>query len=234
MIKIAICDDESFYREQLLEMITANFDYVDVDCFSSGEGLFSIDKIEFDIILLDIEMRGISGVEVAEQLREISCCSLIIFVTSHADCITSAMQFAPFQYILKPLDEQIILKQVRRAIEKIKKQKNQIIIKWKGDESFVNIADVEYIEYNSRKLKMHCNDKVVHLSVGRMDEICNKLIEYDFIRVHNSFVVNLESIDKIYANLIYLKSGDTIQISKRNLNDVKEKFRIFISGVIIC
>ena len=234
MIKIAICDDESFYREQFLKIVTANFDCVEINLYDCGEDLLSVEELDFDIIILDIEMSGINGVDVATRLKEKKCRTLVIFITSHIDCITQAMQTAPFQYILKPFDNQSIVDQVKRAIEKIKKQKNQIVVRWKGFESFVNVGDVEYIEYNSRKVKIHCTDNNIHLSVGRMDEINNKLIEYDFIRVHNSFIVNLKSIDKINANLIYLNSGEIIQISKRNLKDVKEKFRIFISGVVIC
>ena len=233
MIKIAICDDESFYREQLLDIVTASFDFIEVKSFSSGEEFLSEVEFDFDIILLDIEMSGINGIEVACQLQLKQCKSLIIFVTSHTDCITQAMQTEPFQYILKPFDDKNIIQQVSRSIEKTKKRKNKIFVKWNGIESFVNIVEVEYIENNNRKLMIHCNDNIVHLSVGKMADIYNKLIEYDFIRVHNSFIVNMESIIKIHANIIQLKSGSSIIISKQYIHDVKEKFRVFVSGVII-
>ena len=234
MIKIAISDDESFYREELSGIMKELFDFIDVESFSSGEELLATNIFDYDIILLDIEMGEMSGVEVAERIREKKCDALLIFVTSHTDCITQAMQTTPFQYIVKPLEKSLIVKQITRAIDKIKKQKNQISVKWKGEELLVNIDKVEYIEYSSRKLKIHCVDNIIHLSVGRMDDICNKLIEYDFIRVHNSYIVNLDSIDRIKVNIIFLKNGEIIQISKKYLNYVKEKFRIFISGVVIC
>ncbi len=107
-MRIAVCDDDALMLEQLQKHIRAYFEKAcvkcpEIVCFSDGESLLS-DKGEKDILFLDIEMPGINGIYVGNELKRQNENIIIFVVTSYSEYLDDAMRFHVFRYLSKPLD----------------------------------------------------------------------------------------------------------------------------------
>ena len=121
MLKLALCDDDS----ALLEILEKYFDKLDdssldYDIYFSADELYKHiknQKIRYDVYLLDIEMKGMNGLELARCLREQDSNSLIVFLTSYSKYVFSVFEVITFDFLLKPIEYSKFVK----LIQKIKR-----------------------------------------------------------------------------------------------------------------
>jgi len=116
MLNIAICDDDKNTIQQVLALLNEvkTKHYIDFKIDANTDGEFSVDKNAiYDIAILDIEMQGINGLEVAENLKRNNPDVIVIILTSYSDYLDSAMKISVFRYLSKPIDstklEQLII-----------------------------------------------------------------------------------------------------------------------------
>lgn len=119
-MRIAVCDDDALMLEQIQKYIKAYFEKAgmkcpDIICFSDGESLLS-DKGEKDILFLDIEMPGINGIYVGNELKRQNENIIIFVVTSYAQYLDDAMRFHVFRYLSKPLDVHQFFRNMKEAV----------------------------------------------------------------------------------------------------------------------
>ena len=119
-MRILICDDDVLIIEQLQKYILSYFDLNHIKCpellsFTSGEALLA-DKGEKDIVFLDIEMPGMNGIYVGNELKKANKNVIIFVVTSYSEYLDEAMRFHVFRYLSKPLDKQRFLRNLKDAI----------------------------------------------------------------------------------------------------------------------
>lgn len=125
MLKIAICDDEvsmTGILDTMLEKIAKrNFIKIETEVFSAGEQLEKEVKRKayFDLIFLDIEMKGEDGITAARKIREIDRNVLIIYVTSHENYMQESFLVRPFRFVVKPIEEKVLEKHFLDAYEEI-------------------------------------------------------------------------------------------------------------------
>ena len=116
-MQIAVCDDESFFRDNLKKLLieykTEKRIHMDIFEYESGEELLSSEKI-FDIVFMDYQMTGINGLETARLLRLKNTICEIIFVTSFPEFILDSFEVQPFRFMLKPLQAEKIYEEIRR------------------------------------------------------------------------------------------------------------------------
>ena len=110
-MQIAVCDDEKVYLDlylnqikRLIAMQDKNYEVI-IDCYSSGEELITAYDAgkEYDIIILDIKMKDLSGFDVAKIIRQYNDDTLIIFITSLKDYIYNSFEYQPFWFLIKPV-----------------------------------------------------------------------------------------------------------------------------------
>lgn len=131
---IAICDDEKFFRETIINyLLTFQIEANDISVFEfeNGENLISAYKKgkKFDIVFLDIEMDGITGIEVGKQIREFEKNVIFIFTTSHTEYISDAFRLNAFQFLVKPINQEDFNNEMKRAINTINQNKKNILLK---------------------------------------------------------------------------------------------------------
>lgn len=121
-MRIAVCDDDKEIRDMLAEKIGKLYPEADLWLYRSGEELLSSDK-EPDILLLDIQMPGKSGMETAKELRRKSRKAIIIFVTALDDFVFQAFDVGAFHYLVKPFDDGKFAEILQNAVEQSEDRK---------------------------------------------------------------------------------------------------------------
>lgn len=220
-MNIAICDDECRVREGIKETLEKMFPNVSVRDFSSGQALLEAAEKEYlpDIVLLDIAMDGMSGMDTAKRLKELSD-MLIIFVTGVKEQVFQAFDVGAFHYLLKPVEKDKLISVVSRAIaeaEKSNLQPRSMMVKTSDGYRRVNIADILYAESDGRKVILHMKQEILEF-YDRMEEL-NKRLGEDFYRCHRGYIVSLAQISGYDSTSITLSNGDRIYLAKRKYGE---------------
>lgn len=237
MFRVVICEDEDIHRKILSDYVKKIFKEINEEIelmeFESGDEILLSD-IEFksvDIFLLDIQMDGIDGMELAKNIRYKSDSSEIIFITSLINYIQDGYVVRAYRYLLKPLEYEELKKHLFSCISDIRsRRENYIIIENKGIIHKVPIKDIMYIDVIKKDLSIYTQENIYH-SKNSLDRMEKELEKYNFYRCHKSYLVNLEYIDTIKGNTVFI--GDyQIPVSKYRISNLKKKITIMLGDVI--
>ncbi|MBS5788212.1 MAG: response regulator transcription factor [Clostridioides difficile] len=236
MIKIAICEDEKetqlLIEDQLDNILkNINIEY-EIQKYSSGEELLDSNLKDIDILLLDIQMGQINGMDTARKIRELGNKMKIIFITSLIDYVQEGYEVRAYRYILKPIESKELKQHVITCIKEIETNKNKyIVIKNRSNTYKIYSNEIKYIEVQKKEMSIHTINKSfdVRYSLGKIEKDLNL---DNFVRCHKSFLVNLSYVENIKLNIAILESGEEIPISRYRYKDVKEKFLKFLGDTI--
>ena len=232
MIIVAICEDERYILEELRRKVEKYINRKSLDAsiktFMSGEELLKAKK-KFDIILLDLMLPGIDGLEVA---RQISCRSRIIFVTSYREYAVEAFDANAVHYLVKPVTEERLFLALDRAVNQTEQMDNQALTLIKsGKTQVILIRDILYCEVFNHQVRIH----TVHGTYdyfGTLDMLETKLDER-FFRCHRSFVVNMSCVAGQEKGVAILTNGEKIFISRRKQTDFIQRLLNFLKNEVI-
>jgi len=230
-LRIAICDDESFMRSRLREAIYSSGTLPPEACieeFSDGVALINGHALcPFDVIYLDIQMDGKSGLEIGQEIRAEDRHVIIIFVTSHQEYVFQSFPIEPFDYIVKPVDYVKVNDILKRAIRKHNEQHYKIHFKWKETPYVLDISEVVYLESTRRHIKFVTADKEYEC-VGKLDDYESKLSSYGFLRCHQSFLINMNYIKSIETASIITSLGHIVNMTVRRRSNCLKALNLFI------
>ena len=219
-MRIAICDDEHTIRNCIKEILYDNTDlsiYTDIQEAVCGEELIEKHKISpFDIIFLDIEMSGISGIETGHTIRKMDRDAIIIFITSHKQYVLESFTVEAFDFIEKPIEADKIKKTLQRAIRKYKDQHYIINYRWQGISFSLDISDIVSIEaFRGRVLFQTTSKKGEYECNGSLDDYERDLQIYGFLRTHRNALINMRYIKRIEDNVIITSCNSEVEMSAR-------------------
>lgn len=237
-MRVALCDDEANFCDQIREMLLTVEDEKNISCFSSGEELLlQSEKNFYDIVYLDIEMQGINGIEVAEKLKKRNHNMIIIFVSSYTSYISRAFRVAAFQFLIKEnVDREAVLSEYHRAKERYRKDHDHYTIKQKTDIRRFEIYEITYLESRNRHLYLNTADGEEYEFRGKLDRESEKLQMYHFVRVHESYLVNMAYIETYGSDQLTLKyngKSERFTISRRYRETVGRAYNLYIAGCSI-
>ncbi len=238
MVIIYLCDDnqQMIKKYSKLVKLVANRNMIPISLstFESGEALL-FHLLESpnlaDIIYLDILMGSLNGVETAKRLRELGCNSEIIFLTTIEDYVFEAFDISPVQYLIKDSTstkrfEEVLLRAVSLAEDK----KTEVFICESGSaRKVIPIKDISYFEIYKRLVKVHQQGEISFEYYGTMEQLEKQMLEKNFIRIHRSYIVNLQYIGKFQRSSLILKTGEEIPIGVTYKQQVSEAFSNYIS-----
>lgn len=236
MINIGICEDELHYRVNIKDMLgdilsTYSINYKIYE-FSSGEELLSNYPKDLDILIMDIQMKIINGMDTARKIREFDQNLEIIFMTSFSEFMQEGYEVKAYRYILKPISERKISRNILPCINEIMKKKNNYLtINVKNYVDRIKIDSIVYIETDRPNILIYTNDNkyTTKMSISKIDKI---LREHGFFRCHNSYIVNLKLVESMNSNA--LKIGEKyIPISKYRVKELKLALTNIL-GDILC
>lgn len=236
MIKVAICDDEQIHIDKINSLLKDKISQynLNITSYNNGESILEVLKTQehFDIIFLDIEIGEKSGLNVAEYLHENSIDSIIIFITSHVSYVSDTFRLGAFQFLIKPINDIDFNKDFNRAIDLYKAKHEKYQIKWFSVSATVEYGKITYIESYNRHLFVHTNEQNYEC-VGKLAEQEEKLKVYNFVKCHQSFIVNLALIKQITDNEIIFNDGKTVPLSRKYKKSVLDSFNLYLVGVSI-
>lgn len=199
MINIGICDDEAPMRkalktplEQKLQLLGTDYQIYEYD---SGEALIARPEAEsLDILFLDIEMKQLSGMDTARNLRKRDTQTLLIFVTAYPDFVFQGYEVHAFHYILKPYEERKIQNVLEQALKELGKSQEQFFtLEQKSGILKIPVKKILAFSSDRRKIIISLKDGSRPDFYGKLDEVETELPDY-FIRCHNRHLVNLNYV----------------------------------------
>lgn len=224
MINIGICDDELHYRIKIKEILEETLKTYPIRYniyeFSSGEELLNNYPKDLDILIMDIQMKNINGMDTARKIREFDENLEIIFMTSFAEFMQDGYEVKAYRYILKPISERKISKNIIPCIKEImKKRNNYLTVNVKNYIDRIKIDSIIYIETDRPNILIYTRDNMytTKMSISKIEK---NLSEYGFFRCHNSYVINLKLVESMNSNFIKVHGKD-IPVSKYRIKELK-------------
>jgi len=221
-VRIAICDDEPLSRAQLLKSIIACEDVTsDVNVADFGSGASLVEShlaTPFNIIVLDIEMDGMSGVEAAQTIRGADNDVIIIFFTGHLQYAQQSFGIGVFDYILKSDPPGAICDVLGRALRKYEEQHHMLKLGGRDSTHLVEANEIIYFVADQKNVKYITASGRLFID-GTITEYENRLSQHGFIRCHHKYLVNMAYIKSIGKSEITTKQGHKIPISTRRKQD---------------
>lgn len=227
---VAVCDDEAAQRayigKLLAEYAEKNNCRAQISYYKNAESfLFDYEKNRFDILLLDIQMEGQNGMELARTLRKADENLVIIFITGFSDFVTEGYDVSALHYLLKPLDREKLFACLDKARTRILPEKSFLVLNSDGENVRIAFDSIAYIEALSHKTAVYTQDTVLKTSEP-FGAVAARLSS-DFIQCHRSYAVNLRAVNRIQKNDLVLDSGRTVPVSRRLYNSVNTAFIAF-------
>lgn len=225
--KIAICDDFEQDAKYIASAVNKWAEkeriLLDVEVFPSADSLLFhyADHKDFDIMLLDIEMPSMSGIELAKKIRLENDAVQIIFITGFIDYIAEGYDVAALHYLMKPLSEDKLSEVLNRAVLKIRKNEKSLFLSISGEMLRIPIYQIKYLEVQQNYVTVHAKkDYTVKKTLGEFESE----LDERFYRTGRSFIVNLSCIDKITKNSVHLSDGSVIPLPRGQYESLNKAF----------
>lgn len=216
MIRIAICEDEQTLLDQLAGWVKSILHQHqiphNIGTFRNGSALLA--REAFDILLLDIEMEPVDGLELARRLRRRGDESRMVFITAHQQYAIDAYDVQAFHYLIKPVDIQKLEMVLLKLCDSLQKERQQALVVRQGASvRRVPLEMVLYLEVVDKKIFLRTAEESVPF-YGKLEELEPALPEL-FFRCHRSFIVNLRHVQYYNKGEIQLANEEKIPLSKR-------------------
>lgn len=227
-MKIAICDDESLqikYLQELIDAWSKNRDEtVRVQAFESAEAFlfaYAEDK-DIDILLLDIQMKDMDGIELAKEIRKDNERLQIIFITGFSDYIAEGYDVSALHYLIKPVNEQKLMEVLDKAVARLNTSKRTILLKTGGVSMRISADDIYYAEAFSHYVTLHTKDGQENFNMRLSD--MEKLLGEGFFRCHRSYIVGMKHVRRVTRYAMVLDTGREIPLSRALYDDANQAF----------
>lgn len=223
-LKIAICDDDSSQREYLANIVNAwtkKKNYLTDLKQYEGSAAFLFDYEEekdYDILLLDIEMPGINGIDIAKKVRQENATVQIIFVTGFYEYFSDGFDVSALHYLIKPVDAARLCSVLDRAVSNMQYRQRSVLITDMEGAVKIPLADILYVEAQNVHVIVYTNQGMYRMRVT-LSKFAEQLDD-TFYRVHRSYIVGMKYIKKITRNEITMTNGALIPISRGKYDEI--------------
>ncbi len=212
--RIAIADDDRTQSEYLKNLVSAFAEDreipVRLSLFPTAEALL-FDVGEHDIYLLDIEMPGMSGIDLAKDIRRRSEAAPIIFVTGYSDYIAEGYDVSALHYLLKPVNKDKLYAVLEKAFRQLEGNGKTVSLESGGEIFVVPLHEIRYLDVSGNYVTVHAKEEFrVKMTLGAFE----KVLDDRFARTGRSFIVNLGCIRRITKTDVHLSGGETVPLSR--------------------
>lgn len=217
MYRLAICDDNQadvIYLSSFLEKWAEKAEKaLKIESFPSAEAfLFQYEEEKsFDILLLDIEMGDMNGIELARKIRRENHLVQIIFITGYMEYVAEGYDVEALHYLLKPVTEEKLYGVLDRAAERLKSKEKELCLTLPGSVTRIALCEIRYLEVRRNYVTIHgAEDYTVKKTLNELEEE----LDGSFCRTGRSYIVNLHFVKKITKTQVILKDGREIPLSR--------------------
>lgn len=224
-MKVAICDDCREDAMRLKALLSENHDAV---LYSNASQLLESvkkQKKRYDLYLIDIYLDTISGLELAEQLREEEEDAALCFISSSDAFYREAYDLYAVQYLLKPVKKEDLDGLIKRISQRLHREKEKsLTFRWRGQNGMIPYGKILYVSSREHTVYIHCRDGSVQECSGKLNEIAEQICGDVFSRCHQSFIVNMYHVSSMHGNELLVK-GQGVPVSRRYLAEIKRRYQ---------
>lgn len=235
-IRIGICDDEEFFREELDKLVSVYANETEQDFFihtySKAEDVANdiLEKGEvYELLFLDVEMDGMTGMEAAQKLRKAGYKGVICFVSSKCHYAFDAFGVEAIGYVHKPakyLDVKSIIKkaiaQIHYQRDEEEAQKRYIEIVTQNEKATVDLHNVLYMEKRRNQCVIHMEDSEI-VCYETLKSLYERIDKTKFSFTHQGFIVNFDKIKEVKKDTVCFGAGREIPVSRRYQGELRER-----------
>lgn len=228
-MNILIIDDNTEFIEILKRDLFYHFChyYEKVNFTTSKKALTNIDKHnDINIAFIDIDLPNKDGISFAKEFREKHPKTILVFISSYIHLVHDTLVVHPFYFIRKSAYDQDI-NTFFKLISDISDNKKTIDIICNGDHNRIFVDDIIYIESQGHKLFIHTIQNLLYDN-RTLKEILAILPNEDFIRIHKSFIININFLTKITTNSIILNNKIDLKLGRSYKNDFERFYKEFL------
>ncbi len=247
MLRVVIVEDELHSRETLKNLVNEYCDQVEIVALAGGlkEGVQAIQNEQPDLVFLDIEMPNGTGFDLLEKIQHLNF--EVIFTTAFEHYALKAIKFSAIDYLLKPIDIEELQAAVGKVQQKKKSNQNKNLetlisnlnVKSNREQTislstsegfeFIPVAEIIFCEANGSYTNFHLKGNKKLLVSKHLKEYENLLSEHNFMRVHNSFLINLIEVKKYVkaeGGYIVMKNEAMVNISNKKKDEFLHQMKI--------
>ena len=229
-MRIAICDDLKEEHRKTIDALNSVIRNFSVNEFDNGNDLVrSHTAVPYDLIILDIIMPEISGIDTAAKIRENDSKTPIVFVSTSEEFGVASYRVLAFDYLLKPIDTEQLRSCMRRLMSQ-RKDRHYVTVTYSGTETKILLSNIQCLESNLRKVIFTLSENREVEVVGKLADYEEFLLKHGFCRCHKSYIVNIGHIDSIENDTFHLTGGRVIKISRTYLQSAKKAYFDYVFG----
>lgn len=221
---IAVCDDEEKQRKYVLELLGAwaklGRHLLEIREFPNAESfLFQYEtEKDFDLLLLDVEMDKLSGIDLAKEVRKDNKAVQIVFITGYYEYFSDGFDVSALHYLIKPVDERKLYPVLDRAVSNLSYRERSVLLSTADADIRVPLADIMYVESENVYVVVHTVD-AIYRSRLPLSKFMQQLDD-TFFQVHRSFVVVLRYVKKVSRSEVTMQNGDELPIRRGSYDEV--------------
>ena len=235
MIRVAIVEDDERYRQELQTYLQRyereSGQTIVVTCFTDGDEITQDYSARYDIVLMDIQMQFMDGMEAAKAIREVDSEVIIIFITNMPQYAMQGYTVDALDYVLKPISYYAFTQRMERAIERISKRRQRyVMVSVKNGVHKLDMSRITFIEVQDHDLVYHLTGyEQLHVR-GTLSDVEKELAQGSFFRASKCYLVNLEHVEAVTGNDLQV-GGETIQVSRARKKPLMDALNEYIQEV---
>ena len=234
IIHIAICDDEAADRGQTETLVKEIMEdegiIAAISTYESAEPLLTAIKngVRFQILLLDVMMDNLDGMELAAALRELGDDTSIIFISSNREMAMRGYEVDAARYLGKPLERPRLSEALLFCVKKLQKKKEILLPTRRGQRS-IPYSQIVFGEAVDRVTRLTLSDGAEEVTL-KFSQLAGQLPERQFVLCHRSYFVNLDYVSYLRNRELELSTGAVLPVSKYRLEDLQRRMVSYFSG----
>ncbi len=239
VIRIAICDDEeravALHEKIVTDSLQTQGIGCDITAYTQSRNLLydiTDDGFFYDLILLDIEMPGISGMEIPQQIKGFLPSVKIIFVTSHTEYAIDAFELTIFRYVPQNNLEVKLTAAVIDAARLIELEAGEeYTIQTSNRLERIPYKEIYYIQRDGKNTSIVSSAGISKVRKS-LQQVFDELNAPEFIFIDRGYIANIIQIMKVSDSMVLLKNGERLPISRSHLQEVKQQINRFWGAYI--
>ena len=232
MWKVLVCDDEKACRDSVLEMLKSyekeSGETLDVTICKSGEELMQRFSPSFDLLLLDIQMKTLSGMNAARAIRQNGSDVQIIFITAMSEYAIEGYEVHAFGFLKKPVHYRQLAWQLEDVFTMLKKKRGVSVMVQDGSVIKAYRSDeISWIEVLGHDVFLHLKDGSKQRCSTPLAKLEETLSASGFFRIHKSYLVSMQELRSINQTTVSMQDGSELPLSKHRKQDLIYAFAEF-------